>query len=215
MKVVIFSGGNILDGFFVRKSIKDAEYIIAADHGAEKAHEFKIFPHIVVGDFDSISKKHLDFLKNKNIEIVSSKVQKDETDTELAVQTALQKGATKIAILGGTEENRLDHVLANISLTRFSQTVPIYFINGNQKNWVEKGPKEVIIEGQKNDLLSLIPLTEVVTNITTKNLIYPLLNEPLYFGKPRGISNIFSQNTVTVSFTQGFLLFTHTYVDKK
>ncbi len=214
MKVVIFSGGNILDGYFVQNAIKHADLIIAADSGAETAREFNITPQIVVGDFDSISKNHIEFLKNKNIELISSHTEKDETDTQLAVEVAIKRGSTEIAILGGTEENRLDHVVANVSLTRYSKDIPIRFINGNQKIWVEKGPKEVAIEGEKNNLLSLIPLTEVVTSITTKNLMYPLLHEPLYFGKPRGISNVFSDDSAVISFQDGLLLCVLTHIDK-
>ncbi len=94
MKTVIFSGGNILDGYFVKNAIKNAELIVAADSGAEKAYSLGITPHVLVGDFDSISKKHLDLLKLKNIEIVSSHSEKDETDTEMAMQVAVKKGAT-------------------------------------------------------------------------------------------------------------------------
>ncbi len=101
-----------------------------------------------------------------------------------------------------------------MALTWFSNKTAICFINGNQKVWIEKGPKEVRLQGKKNDLLSLLPLTEVVTNITTQNLMYPLLNEPLYLGKPKGISNVFSEGSVIVSFNTGLLLFVQTHIDK-
>ena len=40
---------------------------------------------------------------------------KDDTDTELAVQTAAEIGAEEIHIVGGTG-SRLDHMLANVYL---------------------------------------------------------------------------------------------------
>lgn len=210
MQVVIFSGGNAQDGFFVQYAISHADFFIAADSGAEKALHFGITPHMLVGDFDSLPKKYVKSLQGKNVKILSSFQEKDETDTELAVQTAIAKGATQISIVGGTEENRLDHVFANVSLTRFSQTIPTYFINGNQKVWIEKGPKKSAISGNKNDLLSLIPLTEIVTNIQTEGLMYPLCNEPLLLGKSKGVSNVFAKEEVFVSFKQGILVFVHT-----
>lgn len=210
MKVVIFAGGGLEDGYFVQDAITQAQYIIAADSGAETASDFHILPHIVVGDFDSLLKKQVATLKEKRVEMISSFKEKDETDTQLAIQTAINKGATQIAILGGTKENRLDHVFANVGLTRFSQSIPIHFINGNQKIWIEKGPKKVLLEGHKNDLLSLIPVTEVVTHIQTKGLMYPLLDEPLLMGESRGISNVFAQGSVVISFENGMLAFFHT-----
>ncbi|HYK08073.1 MAG TPA: thiamine diphosphokinase, partial [Candidatus Eisenbacteria bacterium] len=86
------------------------------------------------------------------------------------------------------------------------------FINGNQVSWVEKGPAKVSLSGKKGDLLSLIPLSPEVTGITTKNLYYPLRNETLYFGLPRGISNVFTEDSAEVSFAKGMLLFVHTHV---
>lgn len=212
MKTVIFSGGNIQDGIFVKSALEQAELIIAADSGAEKAEIYDITPDIVVGDFDSLPPKKLDALKNKNITIISSFPEKDQTDTQLAIQTALEKGATSVYILGGTEQNRLDHVIANVSLTRFSPKIPVYFINGDQKIWIEKGPKKVHIDGKPNDLLSLIPFTEIVTDIKTTNLKYPLSREPLHFGQPRGISNVFTKDNISVDFSEGLLLFAHTAI---
>lgn len=212
MNTVIFAGGNIQDGIFVKSSLKQAEFVIAADSGAEKTEIYGITPNIVVGDFDSLPLKKLDALKKKNVTIIPSFPEKDQTDTQLAVQTALEKGATSISILGGTEQNRLDHVLANVNLTRFSPKIPVYFINGDQKIWIEKGPKKVCIHGKTNDLLSLIPFTEIVTGIKTTNLKYPLSHEPLYFGQPRGISNVFKKDYVSVEFSEGLLLFAHTSI---
>lgn len=208
MHVVIFTGGVLRDGSNVRKVIANANYIIAADSGAARAFSFAVLPSLVIGDFDSLDAKTTTLLKKKNCKFVVSTPQKDETDTELAIQYALKYHATKITILGGIEGNRLDHIFANISLA-LNIDIPTFFVNGETTAWAEKGPKEVTISGKINDLLSLIPLTAKVIGIKTTNLQYPLLHETLSFGKSRGISNVFLKKTVSVNFKKGFLFFVH------
>src|SRR5689334_4954897 len=136
MHCIIFSGGGVVDGFFVQESIKFADLIIAADSGADAALEFDVIPSVILGDFDSLDTQTQKQLKEKNIECISYNSNKDETDTELAVTYAIKKGATKISILGGTEGNRIDHVLGNIFLSSSSLKCKIVFITGRQKFWI-------------------------------------------------------------------------------
>lgn len=83
-------------------------YIIAADSGYYVLKEMGIMPNLVVGDFDSYTSELPD-----NCEIIKAAVEKDDTDTILAVKIALSKGYKDIVIassIGG----RLDHTYANI-----------------------------------------------------------------------------------------------------
>ena len=43
-----------------------------------------------------------------------SPVEKDDTDTMLAVKTALEQGCDEVYLYGGTGGKRLDHTLANL-----------------------------------------------------------------------------------------------------
>src|SRR5690348_6020387 len=128
MHCIIFSGGGVVDGFFVQESIKSADLIIAADCGAIDALQMAKDLHVVLGDFDSLNTQTQKQLKEKNIECISYNSNKDETDTELAVTYAIKKGATRISILGGTEGSRIDHVLGNIFLSSSSLKCKIVFI---------------------------------------------------------------------------------------
>jgi thiamine pyrophosphokinase len=208
MHVVIFSGGEVEKGKAVEKSLQQAGVIFAADSGAETALSFGILPSQVFGDFDSLSQKVKNQLLKKKVKMHTFSESKDETDTELAVIAAKENGATRIDILGGVTGNRLDHVLANVLLT-FSAGSPSRFINGNQISWVEKGPITVVIEGEKGDLLSLLPLSDT-SGIDTHNLHYALSQGKLAFGQSRGVSNVLTNSQASVSFTTGIMLFIHT-----
>lgn len=209
MHVVIFSGGNVEPGRAIDLSLQKADFIIAADSGADAALSFGVTPSYVVGDFDSLPFTTKTILQKKQVAFISFPPEKDETDTELAVLFALKQGATDIAILGGVAGNRLDHVLANVFLT-FHTPIPVRFINGNQISWIMKGQASVEIAGTSGDLLSLLPLSETVDGIDTNNLEYPLQQGTLPLGKSRGISNVLTAPTATVSFVKGVLLFVHT-----
>lgn len=209
MHAVIFSGGNFSDTPLSRKAIKDANIIITADKGADAAIKIGIMPHVIIGDFDSVSKNTQEKLKKGHVEFVQFKEEKDETDTELAVLHAQKLGATKITILAGIEGDRIDHILANILLATISD-IPLIFIQNNQEAFVVKGPSEFQLFGNKGDLLSLIPLVSDVGGITTKNLQYALENGTLFFGKPRGVSNVFMKKEVGITIKQGVLFVVHT-----
>lgn len=209
MHIVVFTGGILRDGKFVRRSLQAADMVIAADSGAKTALDFQTTPEVVIGDFDSLDKKTRTLLESKGCRFVVYGQEKDETDTELALQYALDNGATTISLLGGIEGDRIDHILANIFLLTATD-VPIHCINGSTDAWVEQGPSNVTVTGQRGDLLSLLPLSAEVTAVTTGGLQYALRSEPLLSNKTRGISNVLSGEKATVRFRSGTLLLAHT-----
>ena len=117
--VIIVSGGNIQRDFaldFLQKNKKENVCLIAADKGVEFFIETDWVPDVAVGDFDSLSaagEKYLDTLKET--EIVRLKPEKDDSDTQSAVNFAIDRGAKNITIFGATG-NRIDHLLANFGL---------------------------------------------------------------------------------------------------
>lgn len=211
MHVVIFTGGIVIKSILVTEALTNADMIIAADSGATTALVFGVVPEIVLGDMDSIEEKTKKALAKKKIPCISSPAEKDETDTELAIDYAIKNGATEIVLLGGISGDRTDHILANILYAGIS-SVPITFINGMQKSFVAKGPTTISLTGQTNDLLSLVPLSSDAGGISTTGLKWELKNGTLIFGKPRGVSNVFLQNTVHLQLSKGILFITHTYV---
>lgn len=213
VKAVIFCGGNLEKGFFVNRVLQNAELIVAADIGAKTAVNFGLFPQAVVGDFDSLEVKTFQKIKNRGIKMIAANRKKDETDTELAINYALEKGAKEITILGGTKGNRLDHVLANLFFSARKDAC-IKFVNGSQISWIEKGPKKIVIKGNQGDLLSLLALSRDVTMIESSGLQYPLNKNRLSLGQSIGISNIFLTNDVKINFQKGLLFIAHTHLTK-
>ena len=86
--------------------------IIAADSGYLKAEPLGLSPHVLVGDFDSIPAEAMPG-EGEVPEIIKAPCEKDETDTMLACEIALERGCNSIFIVGGFG-GRCDHELSNI-----------------------------------------------------------------------------------------------------
>ncbi len=210
MHVIIFAGGTVQAGAALDKALAEGELVIAADSGACTALALGDVPAFVVGDFDSLDEETQQELKRLGCQFVRVQVEKDETDTELAMEVALQQGASKITILGALGGTRFEHTIANIQLLAGYLTLPVEIIDGNSRGWLVRGPGTTLIEGNEGDLLSLLPLTAAVTGVCTENLYYPLRDETLAFGKPRGISNVLLGAQARVSLSEGLLMLVHT-----
>ena len=210
MHVVIFAGGTLQPGKAFYKTIAGADMFIAADSGAATALQYGCNPAIVVGDFDSLDELLLQELSERGSQIRRVTVEKNETDTELAVQAALEQGATSITLLGVIGGVRFDHTIANILLLAGFEAIEMRIVDGSSKGWIVRGPGSSAIDGKVGDLLSLLPLTSDATGVRTRGLYYALHGETLYFGKPRGMSNVLTQKHAEVSVESGMLLVIHT-----
>jgi len=214
MRTVIFVGGTLHPGEAMQAAIAEAELVIAADSGAATALQYGCTPTIVVGDLDSLDALPLQQLQAQGIQIIQAAVEKNETDTELAIQVAIEHGATSITLLGALGGQRFDHTMANILLLAGFETVPIQIVDGPSICWLLRGPGNFVIDGHAGDLLSLLPLTGDATGVRVKGLYYPLHGETLYFGKPRGVSNVFVEERAEVALEGGMLLVIRTDVEE-
>lgn len=212
MHVILFAGGTVQGGTAVTRALSEGELIIAADSGASTALALGHAPALVVGDFDSLTEQTRVELERLDCQFVSAQTEKDETDTELAIQVACQQGASRITILGALGGTRFEHTMANFQLLVGYSTLSVEIVDGNSRGWLLRGPGTTSITGQQGDLLSLLPLTDSATGVQTEHLYYPLHHETLSFGKPRGISNVLQTTQASVSLSAGILLLIHTSI---
>ncbi len=210
MHIIIFAGGTVRPGKAVEQALASADMILAADSGAATALQLGYVPSVVVGDFDSLAALPLQQLEAQGSEIIRVVAEKDETDSELAVLTAIEREATAITILGALGGARFDHTMANVMLLAAFESPPMRIVDGPSTCWLLRGPASSTINGHSGDLLSLIPLTAEASGIRTTNLYYTLRDETLCFGKPRGVSNVLTSDHAEVSLQSGLLLLIHT-----
>lgn len=210
MHVILFAGGTVQDGSAVERALSTGDLVIAADSGAQTALERGVVPAFVVGDLDSLSPITLQRLEQLGCQVVAALEEKDETDTELAIELALRQGASRITLLGALGGDRFEHTFANLLLLTAYENTLLEIVDGHSRGWLLRGPGFARIEGRPGDLLSLFPLMTSAEGVSTENLYYPLHEATLRFGRPRGISNVFQSEQATVSLRTGLLLVIHT-----
>ncbi|QTA82332.1 thiamine pyrophosphokinase [Desulfonema limicola] len=205
MRVIIFANGEFNE--FSKNHVKPGDYIIAADGGAIHCIGMKIIPDVVIGDFDSLSYETLQTLKKPGTRILSFPAKKDQTDMELAMDYALSQGAEEIIILGALGA-RWDMTFANVLLMAKDDYsgASIRIIDQYTEIFLIKPGGETELSGSEGDMVSLIPLAGNVLGVTTKGLEYSLDNEILFFGSPRGVSNLMAQKKAVIHINHGILL---------
>lgn len=177
MNTVIISGGNIEVDFALDVLEQPFEHIIGVDGGLKFCYEQGVVPTRIVGDFDTLKPEILDWYRmHTDIEIRAFNPVKDCTDTQIAVELALELGSSDITILGGTG-TRLDHVLGNIQTLYLAHQkgVPCRILDPHNRIRLIEGRYVIPRAEQYGTYVSLIPLTTDVEGVTLRGMKYPLL----------------------------------------
>ncbi|NLL18573.1 MAG: thiamine diphosphokinase [Clostridia bacterium] len=210
MRCLIFAGGEFRDPRWHCKQVKDDDFVLCADKGAEYVLSMGLIPGLVVGDLDSLDHAARQRLEEMGVPFLNFPGEKDETDTELALIEALRRKPEEIIIFAGSGD-RLDHTLANIFLLidHLSSGIPIRLATPGQTLWVTD--HSVTVAGYPGQTVSLIALSSTVSGLTLKGFYYPLDDAVLRQGSPRGISNIMLGHEARIQFTEGILLIVQTH----
>ena len=189
-----------------RKNIK----LIAADRGLEFFIKAGILPDTAVGDFDSLSQEGKDFLESKKneMEIVRLKPEKDDSDTQSAMNLAIGRGAKDIAILGVTGR-RVDHLIANFGLLILGQYEGAKISLIDQYNYVTLIPDGTVLkrEEQFGRYVSFFSIGGDVDGLTLEGFKYPLRGYHLTAADSGlTVSNEIREKQARVTYTSGQLM---------
>lgn len=232
---IIVSGGDIQSDFalyFLKKNIEKAGRenirLIAADRGLEFFLDYLILPDVVIGDFDSLSEDGKNFLEmqsedipyggmlewklqkgeGKVVEVVRLRPEKDDSDTQSAMNYAIQNGAKEIVILGVTG-NRVDHLMANFGLLILAQKQGAEVALADRYNYMKLISSGTILKKseQFGKYVSFFPLGGDVTGLTLEGFKYPLDKYHLTTADSGlTVSNEISEEYAKVTYESGTLL---------
>lgn len=206
MRVALFAAGQLNDYERVRLMIGPIDQVICADGGLRHALALGLVPDLLVGDFDSANPEQIRGVAGLGVEIRRVPVEKDQTDTHLALNLALERGATEIMLLGTTGD-RLDHTIANLLLLPGLPTrVQVTMIDDKNVIRLLRSGQQVRVGGAAGDLISLLPLSPVVEGVTITGVRWPLTKATLRWGISLGVSNQLDGDGAEVSVRQGTLL---------
>ena len=176
------------------------DFVIAADKGYENLMKSGKRVDLLLGDFDSID------AKLPEIPTVRHPVVKDDTDTALAIEYAINKGYNRFVIYGCIG-GRIDHTVANLQLLHK------YAENGVEMIFIEN---ENCITAIKNSSLtfkkeatgnvSVFSLSEESGGVSIGGLFYELSDHTLFSSEPLGVSNEFVGKESKISVKDGILM---------
>jgi thiamine pyrophosphokinase len=200
--------GDPQDDARLRRLVRDADHIVAADGALDRALERGISVHTLIGDLDSLADAATLDSRFPGIEVVRFPVDKDWTDLELAIDWALDRSATSITIFGAAG-GRIDHTMANLALLEkgLHSGVPMVLVAGDESVRMTQG-RLCIMNARIGDRVSLLPVSLFCT-VSTRGLAYPLVREKLFRGQGRGISNAVQGVPVCVDVESGVLAVIH------
>jgi len=200
-KACVLCNGQLENPANVKQIANDCDLLIAADGGAKYFFDIGLTPQVIIGDMDSIDS---DMWKSKSgIEHIRYPAAKDKSDTELAVEYALENGYEQIILVAATG-GRLDHTLGNIALVA-GYPGRVAIIDGTSTLVAVDRSKKCILHSKIGAIVSLLPYSAGPLKVTTKGLKHPLQDEFL-ISVTHGLSNELSQTEVCICVSDGILL---------
>lgn len=184
-----------------RKPEEPEDLVIAADAGYRTCRELGIVPDLLLGDFDSMEQPE-DFAN-----IHRSPVEKNDTDTMLAVKTGLEQGCGEFYLYGGTGGRRLDHTLANLqTLLYLRRRGARGYLYDNDFVWTVIENETIRVDKTVEwGLLSVFCLVDRARGVTETGVQYPLQGAELTAEFPLGVSNHILEPVAMVGVETGAL----------
>lgn len=175
-------------------------FVVAADGGLRYLEERGIAPDLVVGDFDSLG--HVP----KGDNVLLHPVEKDDTDTMLAVKLGMERGYDTF-LLYGCHGGRPDHMYANYQTLQFLAAGGArgYLVGDGWVSCVIHNGELVFPEELSGTISVFCPDGEA-KGVDLEGLYYPLQGGTLTSGFPLGVSNHFIGENAVVTVREGTLL---------
>ena len=209
-KIIIISDGSFGDpGFFKKKMAEMGDsLIVVCDGGVRHLQKVGIKPDVIIGDMDSIAPAQLANYSAQAVKVIKYPANKDFTDTELALDYALNLKPTAIYIWGALG-GRLDHTLANVFLLHKGQKAGIKTYLIDEYCEVSIIDKKASFVDAKGVTVSLFAFSPKVEGLSLRGFVYPLKDAVLTMGESRGVSNIINEADAKISVRAGNLLVIH------
>ncbi|MBR4109178.1 MAG: thiamine diphosphokinase [Oscillospiraceae bacterium] len=175
------------------------DLLIAADGGFAHLQRLGLTPDGVLGDFDSLG------YVPENAKIFP--VEKDDTDSMLAVRHGLKNGYDRFLLYGSLDGPRLDHTVANFQTLHFlaDRGAEGWLVGTTYLATVIKNGS-IHFDANAKGIISVFCIGKDAKGVTIQGLHYPLQNGTLTAGFPLGVSNHFTGNDAEISVKDGSLL---------
>ncbi len=179
--------------------VGENDLIIAADGGLAHTQALGLHPNIVLGDFDSLG------YVPAGAQVYP--VEKDDTDSMLAVRKGLEAGFRRFVLYGALDGPRVDHTLANFqTLLYLAEHGARGYLVGKRQTVTAVKNSCVQFPAGFSGTVSVFCLGADAKGVTLRGLHYGLENGTLTSSFPLGVSNHFTGEAASITVESGSLL---------
>ena len=203
VKAIIFSSAAVTDYSYLEERDFGGSLVICADGGYKHARRLGIVPDIFLGDNDSFAAEIPD-----GVEHVIYPPEKDKTDTNIAVDYAIGRGADEIVLIGGIG-GRIDQEFTHFCLMEYAlkRGVRLKMIDDINEIWMESEPFTLKKSDCRKKYVSFFAYGGRVENFSVKGLKYEAEGMSLDPGLVQASSNEFAEaETAEICFDSGTVL---------
>lgn len=198
MRTLGILGGKDVSADAVSSWVQSAEFVIAADQGADLIPVHIRVPDVLIGDLDSVSETG----KERAKRVIHDSCQ-ETTDTEKLLQFCERESFGQVTLLG-VEGDLLDHVLANLyCIAKTELDVRLALRSGMMWSVRSAQPRSLALPIGRR--VSLLPI-ESCEGVNLGGVQWPLSNAALAPGAVYSISNRSTSSFVEVSLGSGTAL---------
>lgn len=190
-------GASVTEGMYIDR--REGDFIIAADAGFSALEKIGVMADLAVGDFDSLG--HVPRLEKT----ICHPVDKDDTDTALALAEGMKLGFRNFVIYGGLG-GRLDHTIANLqNCAGASEHGAVCWLWGEGNATCTFSDGALQFEAGKTGMVSVFA-ADRACGVTLQGLRFPLENACLTSTVPLGVSNAFTGVESVIQVADGTLI---------
>ena len=173
---------------------------IAADSGMAHAELLGLEVELWVGDFDSAGPELIE--RYPHVERRVYATAKDATDSELAVDEAVRRGASEMVLVGGfggQSDHAMSHMTLALKLER--EGIPAMVTSGFEEAWpLVPGTRRLDLPGGSR--VSLIALSDLEA-LSLFGVQWPLNKRHVLFGSTLTLSNV-ATGPVAITLEAGY-----------
>ncbi len=195
-KCIIFCAGEFTE---LIEHIGSDDLIIAADGGLLHTQALGLVPNIILGDFDSLG------YVPAGAEV--HPVEKDDTDSMLAIKKGLALGCDTFFLYGALDGERVDHTMANFQALQYlAERGARGYLIGKRQIVTALRNGSIAFPATCSDYISVFCLGKDAEGVCLQGLQYEIENQVLTAGFPLGVSNRFIGKEAAVEVKDGTLL---------
>lgn len=201
MKAVIFCSGEIRDYDYYKKIDFSDCLIICADNGYSHAKALGITPDVIIGDNDSYKEEYPSEIKH-----YLYPPEKDKTDTNIAVDYAIEHGCTEIYLYGGLG-GRIDQEFSHFCLMKYALDRGAHLSMIDDINEIRMEDKSFTLSDSGRKYVSFFPYGGEVKNVSIRGFKYEADNITLSPALVQASSNEFVDGECgSVDFDNGTII---------